>query len=384
MDNFTHSLVGALIGQMGLKRKTGLAMPTLIIAANLPDIDAVAVLLGGHQHLAIRRGITHGPIAMLVLPLLLWGAMLWFDRWQTKRGKQPPKRLPVDAKWLLALAYIGCMSHPLFDWFNSYGIRLLEPFSSRWFYGDTLFIIDIWLWIALIAGVWVSLRRERRGVANWQRPAWVAFFGVCTYISANGAITRKAEAIARYALELPSDMQSAVAENGRLPRQHNQGLLVVANPEPLAFWRRELLWRDGYIRGNADYSLFGPTPVFSRKPLCIDPPCDPPVKPQTGFQLPGVRDVLVEASTDPDIAAFLFWSRMPIIQQSQAELIISDQRFSDPLVADRFVVRVPYRKTKNDCPRHPLASPRSSTGGPARTGGSGRERSVSYSGLRSR
>ena len=56
MDNLTHSLVGALVGQMGLKRKTGLAMPTLITAANIPDIDVVATLLGGHQHLALRRG----------------------------------------------------------------------------------------------------------------------------------------------------------------------------------------------------------------------------------------------------------------------------------------------------------------------------------------
>ena len=159
MDNLTHSLVGALLGQMGLKRKTCLAMPTLIIAANIPDIDAITTLLGGQQHLALRRGLTHGPIAMLVLPLLLWGTMLAFDRWQTKQGKRPEKRLPVHKGWLLALAYIGCFSHPLFDWFNSYGIRLLEPFSSQWFYGDTLFIIDIWLWASLIAGVWVSRRR---------------------------------------------------------------------------------------------------------------------------------------------------------------------------------------------------------------------------------
>ncbi len=40
MDNVTHSLIGAVLGQAGLKRKTGLAMPALIIAANLPDIDA--------------------------------------------------------------------------------------------------------------------------------------------------------------------------------------------------------------------------------------------------------------------------------------------------------------------------------------------------------
>lgn len=63
MDNLTHSLVGALAGQIGLKRKTGLALPTLIIAANLPDIDAVATLLSGHQHLALRRGLT--PAALL-------------------------------------------------------------------------------------------------------------------------------------------------------------------------------------------------------------------------------------------------------------------------------------------------------------------------------
>ena len=131
MDNLTHSLVGALIGQMGLKRRTCLAMPTLIIAANIPDIDAVATLLGGQQHLAIRRGLTHGPIAMLVLPLILWCIMLCFDRWQERRGKRPETRLPLHKGWLLALAYIGCLSHPLFDWFNSYGIRLLPTLANQ-------------------------------------------------------------------------------------------------------------------------------------------------------------------------------------------------------------------------------------------------------------
>ncbi|MDZ4139597.1 MAG: radical SAM protein [Erythrobacter sp.] len=37
MDNLTHSLVGAVLGQAGLKRTTGLAVPALIIGANLPD-----------------------------------------------------------------------------------------------------------------------------------------------------------------------------------------------------------------------------------------------------------------------------------------------------------------------------------------------------------
>ena len=46
MDNFTHSLAGWALGQAGLKRMTGLAVPTLIIGANLPDIDAVLSVQG--------------------------------------------------------------------------------------------------------------------------------------------------------------------------------------------------------------------------------------------------------------------------------------------------------------------------------------------------
>ncbi len=77
-----------MIGQSGLKRRTGLAMPALIIGANLPDIDAGCAIYG-IESLAMRRGITHGPIAMLALPLLLAGALWWFDRWQARRGKRP-------------------------------------------------------------------------------------------------------------------------------------------------------------------------------------------------------------------------------------------------------------------------------------------------------
>ena len=164
MDNLTHSLVGALIGQAGLKRKTGLAMPALIIGANIPDVDAACLFwLDGVEHLAFRRGITHGPIAWVVLPLLLAGALWWFDRWQGKRGTRPEGRIRVNFGWLFALAFIGCLTHPALDWLNVYGIRLLEPFSSRWFYGDTLFIIDVWLWALMGFATWFSLRREKRG-----------------------------------------------------------------------------------------------------------------------------------------------------------------------------------------------------------------------------
>ena len=131
MDNLTHGLVGALIGQAGLKRRTGLAMPALIFGANLPDIDAGCVVWGT-ENLAMRRGLTHGPIALVLLPLALAGFLWWFDRWQASRGTRPEERLKVHFGWLLALAFLACLTHPALDWLNNYGVRLLEPFSHRW------------------------------------------------------------------------------------------------------------------------------------------------------------------------------------------------------------------------------------------------------------
>lgn len=306
MDNLTHSLVGAVLGQMGLKRKTGLAMPTLIIAANLPDIDAACTIYG-IESLAMRRGITHGPLALILLPLLLWAAMIAFDRWQARRGTRPAGRLPVHRGWLLALAYIGCLSHPALDWLNNYGVRLLEPFSHRWFYGDSIFIIDLWIWIVLGVSVWLSLRRERQGGASWRRPAWAGFTAVCAYIFANGAITGHAEAQA-------ADL---------LRRSGQSDALVVASPPPLAFWRRDIFWREDGLYGNGAYSVGQGSTVEPGVPT-------------------GMEDMRLAlwAKGDPAARAFLFWARMPVAERDGDAILLRDQRYMDPLARDRFMVRV--------------------------------------------
>ena len=317
MDNLTHSLAGAVLGQMGLKKKTGLGMVTLIIAANIPDIDAVAVLFGGQQHLAIRRGLTHGPLAMIILPLVLTGLMIAFDRWQTRRGKRPAARLPIRKGWLLALAYIGTLSHPALDWLNSYGIRFLEPFSSRWFYGDSIFIIDVWMWAALIAGVWISRRREKRGQTNWRRPAFISFAAVCAYIFANGLITGQAEAAAmRYGLETAKTTGSAKGP-----------MKIAVNPQPLTFWRRELLWTlwEGRVY-RSDYS------VFDRGEKSIT---------KIGMQDMGLPIKRLRTE-NKNLDDFLFWSRMPFDKQSPdgKTVTFNDARFANPLAAGRFSVSV--------------------------------------------
>ena len=319
MDNVTHSLVGAVLGQTGLKRLSGLAMPTLIVAANLPDIDAFSTVFG-IESLAMRRGLTHGPIAWLVLPVLLTLGMVMFDRRQVRRGTRPEARLPVRPGSLFLLAFLACLTHPALDWLNNYGIRWLEPFSSRWFYGDALFIADVWLWAVLALGVWLSLRRDRRGKPRWQRPALIALAVGLIYVNANIAISRVAAAAAF--------------------RAGGSREIVVANPVPLAFWRRTVLHGGGGQWSARGYDAFGGLSGADRQ-----------LSPEwTCREWPRLADL---RARDPRLDAFLFWSRMPfawVAKEGGREVMrFSDARFAEGLSAGRFVVAVPLRKGEASC-----------------------------------
>ena len=144
-------------------------MVTLVVAANLPDIDALTYLASADVALGLRRGWTHGVLAVALLPILLAGAVAAFDRRRRSAAGQPA----ASFYRLLPLAYLGVASHPLLDWLNTYGIRLLMPFDGRWFYGDTLFIIDPWLWLVLGGAVFLRHSASRRGLLTWSALALV-------------------------------------------------------------------------------------------------------------------------------------------------------------------------------------------------------------------
>jgi inner membrane protein len=165
MDPVTHSLTGAALSRAGLNRTTPLATATLVIAANAPDVDIAAMAWGSYGSLALRRGITHGPLALLLLPLVVTGAVMLYDRGWRRRKR--PESAAVRPLAVLALAALGVLTHPALDWLNTYGIRLLMPFSDRWFYGDSLFIIDPWVWLALAAPLVGMYARGRRGTMLW-------------------------------------------------------------------------------------------------------------------------------------------------------------------------------------------------------------------------
>jgi inner membrane protein len=152
----------------------------------------VASLGGPGADLAFRRGWTHGILALAVLPFLLTGGMLFFDR-AVRRASRPSLPSGVLPRQVLILAFLSILSHPILDTLNTYGVRWLMPFSGRWFYGDTLFIVDPWMWLAMGAGV--ALSRRRRGIREHAtaggRPARIGLAVAAAY-----ALTIAASALA--------------------------------------------------------------------------------------------------------------------------------------------------------------------------------------------
>ena len=149
MDNLTHTLVGILVARAGLNRLAPRATLLAAIGANLPDVDIVAGLGGSLCYLAQHRGFTH---ALFWMPLLALAPLpLWY---LLVRGSRPTR-----AHWLGAwlVSFCGVASHLGLDLLNVYGIRLGLPFSSRWLHLDLLHIVDVWVWVLLLAFVLAPL-----------------------------------------------------------------------------------------------------------------------------------------------------------------------------------------------------------------------------------
>jgi inner membrane protein len=288
MDNLTHTLVGLALAESGLKRTTRLATAALIIGANLPDVDGLAYLFGsGTDGLAFRRGWTHGVLAMILLPPLLVALLL---AWHRVRGKS---RDGLRVGWLVTLAAVAVWSHPLLDLLNTYGVRLLMPFSGRWFYGDALFIVDPWLWVTLLLGI--LLARRARATSSAGRPAQAALLVATVYALLMAAGSRLAER--RLDREAP----------GQAPRS-------LASPVPGNPLRRETVRRldGGYERGRLRLI------PWEFLPQGTSP---------TGADLAGAA----AASRTAPGAAFLAWARFPYYRTvsvgDSLDVTIADARY---------------------------------------------------------
>ena len=160
MDNVTHTLIGAAFARALPER---FRRPEIywasVLANNAPDSDVIVHFLPGStdfDYLLHHRGYTHTLLAVPLLGLLSAAAA---------------KRIARAERWtpaLVAVSLFGGMLHIGADALNNYGVHPLTPFCDRWFYGDTLFIVEPLIWFALLP--FLAREAER----PWARIAWIS------------------------------------------------------------------------------------------------------------------------------------------------------------------------------------------------------------------
>jgi inner membrane protein len=284
VDNITHTLVGAALAEAGLKKRTALGGATLMIAANFPDIDIVAAI--GGYNFGARRGITHGFLALAVLPFVLAGLM-W--AWDVLVRRRSNASLPAaDFRQLVILSFVGMITHPTLDFMNTYGMRWLMPFVDKWFYADGMFIVDPWFMLMLAAGVWFSRR--------WKSvdPARVALASAGTYVIVMLCITTMGRS-------------KVFMQVG--PRR------FMVEPTPGIPWRRGILVDEGLSYRFGTYTAFGQARLGD-------------VTIAKGNDDPAVGIAREMAQTQ----AFLNWARFPfyrVVRDKDGTLVrIADARYT--------------------------------------------------------
>jgi inner membrane protein len=317
MDPITHTLTGGALAGSGLRRISPGATATLILASNAPDVDALAYFGDPYWALAFRRGITHGPLGMVLLPPLVVGAVILWHRWRRGRlarlgrgSSSGPASLDMAGSGslrpgpLLGLALIGVVIHQLMDWTNSYGTRFWEPFSARWSYLDALFIVDPWIWVLLGGGLLLAWRWGER----WAR---LGGAGALAYILFMVVSSAMAQAEVREAWEA---------------RGLGPALDVMVAPAPLHPLAGSVVveTEDAYHLGSFS-RLRNPRVRFQTEAL---PKLD--VTPGTSLF---AMEAMEAAREDPRLRGYLVWSRFPHFQVvpmpgGAAEVRVGDARFA--------------------------------------------------------
>lgn len=310
MDNLCHSLVGAALAESGLRRRTRYATAALVLGANFPDLDVIAVFT--EHGLGFRRGITHGLPALVVLPVLLTLLLLLWHRAvgaERRRGGEAE----VVPRELLRLSALAVLTHPVLDWMNVYGMRWLMPLDGTWFYGDSLFIVDPWL-LLMLGAAWIVGRGFRRrqddaSIRSGQVLARAMVTLAAVYIAGMMTLTALGRRIA--------------ARDLGLERPGRRELMVA--PPFLDSWRRRVTVDAG------DHYRFGHIDWWPAPHLVISGPTVP--------KNPGLIEGLPMTSQLEDL---LDWGRFVYAAESDAGVQVDDARYSRP--GGRSFAGVVYRR----------------------------------------
>lgn len=166
MDPVTHAFTGVTIKQLGFKRKAALGV--LLISSLAPDLDYVTRLWGMDALLRYHRGITHGVLALVAVPLII--ALIFGFR--------------KGFVYYYFLSFIGYGSHLFMDLTTQYGTRILSPLDWGKYSLDLSSFIDPYITVGLILCTFLGWRNRKRAsaIAAVTLILIVSYFGLKYYL----------------------------------------------------------------------------------------------------------------------------------------------------------------------------------------------------------
>lgn len=137
MDIVTHGMMGVAIAGPMLGSHTNLAVG-FILGSVAPDLDSISRCFGKRAFLEWHQGWSHSLPLQFTLGISAWLVTQWLA--------------PEFAGIPIGLT-LGAMLHSLLDLINTYGIRIIAPFSMRRYCVEWLFFIDSVVLILTVAAL---------------------------------------------------------------------------------------------------------------------------------------------------------------------------------------------------------------------------------------
>jgi len=119
----------------------------LLVSGLIADVDWVTRLGGAATFLRGHRTVTHSLVGTVAI-IAAVAAASWFT------GRKYSK-FALGIFPALTICAIGAGAHLLFDLLNGYGVKLLWPFSQKWYAWDLVDSVDSWILFFLLVGLLV-------------------------------------------------------------------------------------------------------------------------------------------------------------------------------------------------------------------------------------
>jgi len=150
MDQATHFVSGIIQGKFFASRyNLGGIVLVSIIAALIPDIDIITLLLGKKEYVIHHRALSHGIFFAFIWAFLIVSFATGIKKasWQGF-GK------------IFWIAFICILGHLYLDLMTSYGTSLLSPAIKNRYALDAMFIVDPIYWFVLfLAYIFMRLKK---------------------------------------------------------------------------------------------------------------------------------------------------------------------------------------------------------------------------------